>query len=143
MDRRATIRNAAAAGTLALCGLAVPAHATGQTATTLYAESVTGHANIVHEDGTFDYWLAGPVAARLTSGGLPLQGKLITFTVRGQTLCLDVTSASGYADCSIKQLVGFSADLVLGQGYQAAFAGDDIYAPSSATGPFTDLNVGP
>lgn len=70
-----------------------------------------------------------PSATLTDTRGAPLAGRSITFTQRPPTggevvLCSAVTDAHGIASCE--------ADASLG--YGASFAGDDLYAPSSASG---------
>lgn len=70
------------------------------------------------------------VSATLTANGVGLAGETITFTAGGQTICTATTDAGGNARCGA--LAG-AIQVILGGGYQAAFAGDPAYRPSSAT----------
>lgn len=69
------------------------------------------------------------VSAKLTQDGVPVKGKLVTFTVPGITLCSAKTNAAGVATCSIG---GFRAAAILYHGgYTATFAGDKATARAS------------
>lgn len=70
------------------------------------------------------------VSATLTANGVGLAGETITFTAGGQTICTATTDAAGNARCGV--LAGV-IPVILRGGYQAAFAGDPAYKPSSAT----------
>ncbi len=65
-----------------------------------------------------------------TSGGLPLAGRTVTFTVSGRTVCSATTDEDGQARCTRFGFI-FSADT-----YTATFAGNDEYQPATATGQF-------
>jgi hypothetical protein len=143
MDKVASVRTAAVVAALA-CSFAVSASGASELlATKLHAESVTGHAVVLQGSTLLDYWASGPVAGRLTSDGASLEGKAVRFSVDGTEICVDVTSASGYAGCTMEQTLAAAALIVAADGYEASFAGDDTYGPSSAAGPLTDINGGP
>src|SRR5260370_11464359 len=71
------------------------------------------------------------VQAQLTSGGAPVAGKSVNFTI-GSQVCSGVTNASGFASCPItpNQPAG---SLTL----TATFTSDSSFAGSSASAPFT------
>lgn len=76
--------------------------------------------------------------ATLTSGGAPLIGKQIIFTVNGSPICgvtpaCPTTNAFGIATLSNINLPGISAGTFAGA-IQANFAGDANFAPASNTG---------
>jgi hypothetical protein len=74
------------------------------------------------------------VSARLTSGGEPVPGQLITFTAGpGVAVCTAVTTGKGIATCEASQQGGVV--IALGQGFfTATFARPDGYRPSHAIG---------
>jgi hypothetical protein len=74
----------------------------------------------------------GVIAAKLTRSdtGAAIAGETITFTSSKTTLCSGVTNNSGVATCSMSPADNL---LALASGYQASFAGDTNYLPSSAT----------
>ena len=82
----------------------------------------------------------GTVSARLTSGGSPVSGRTIVFSVAWLPLCTAVTSTSGVATCGVSSL----AELIvlLAGGYSATFTGDTSYLASSATTPWIALGSG-
>jgi hypothetical protein len=67
-----------------------------------------------------------------TTAGAPLAGRVITFSVGGQTVCTATTNASGYASCG--GLIPGTLLSILGLGYTASFGGDGSYLPGSARG---------
>jgi hypothetical protein len=79
--------------------------------------------------------------ATLSSGGAPLAGKSVTFTVNGTTVCgvapaCPTTNAAGVATLSNVSFAGVSAGIFAGA-IQANFAGDANYAPTGNTGTLT------
>jgi hypothetical protein len=73
--------------------------------------------------------------ARLTRAdtGDPLAGRTITFLVSGQVACTAETDADGVASC--ERSVEGSLAVLLNDGYDAVFAGDEDQAPASGHGP--------
>ena len=86
--------------------------------------------------------LFGGISARLTrtDNGQPIAGQTIVFTAGGATLCTATTDANGTASCN-SLLALLTA--VLNLGYNATFAGNGAYLPSSAHGKLIDLTIGP
>jgi len=75
-------------------------------------------------------------AARLTTGGAPLPGRALRFSVAGTEVCGATTDASGVASC------GGSAAAVqalTALGYTATYAGEPAYLPSGAKGPIVQV----
>lgn len=68
--------------------------------------------------------------ATLTTLGVPLPGRVVTFHVGAQQVCAATTGADGTARCT--NVVGSVLAIVLG--YTARFPGDADYAATSATG---------
>lgn len=114
--------------TLMLAGAAVcaplVAHA-DPIETRLIAGEVIETWNPDADSGALGYEVsAGPMRATLTdAAGDALADKTITFTTYPSGGCTAVTDAQGVATCG--QDLG---------GYEAVFAGDEAYAPSSAAG---------
>ncbi len=79
------------------------------------------------------------LSATLTSGGNPVSGKSISFTLNGNPVGSATTNGAGTATLSGVSLAGINAGSYP-TGVQASFAGDSIYAASSGTGM---LNVSP
>ena len=72
------------------------------------------------------------VAATLTWSAVPLPDRQLEFTTTdGQPLCTASTGPDGRASCDATAGV---LRLVLGQGYQVDFAGDDVFDAASARG---------
>lgn len=71
------------------------------------------------------------VGATLTSGGVPLAGEPIVFSVGGTFLCSAVTSPSGTASCGIGLFQ--ELDVVLSAYYTASFAGDGDFLGSTGS----------
>jgi hypothetical protein len=111
-------------------------------ATRLSAEAVLGHMDVAHGDALYDYWYSG-LSARLTSEGAPLVGKTIRFSVGDTEICVDDTGETGQAFCDEGAYSENAAAIVAAGGYEASFAGDEAFAPSSDVGPLTDWHVGP
>lgn len=76
----------------------------------------------------------GWVAATLTSGGNPLVGRTVDFTIGTLHICSAITNANGYARCAVPNRIEETM-IVLGNHYSASFAGDGTYQASSATTP--------
>lgn len=74
------------------------------------------------------------LTARLTAtDGTPLADKLVSFSVGGSPVCVATTNANGVAACS--GAVNQTLAVLVNLGYDAAFAGDGPYRPSTAHGP--------
>lgn len=75
---------------------------------------------------------------RDTQSGAPLEGKLVEFhatdAVDGSRtlVCSDTTDAAGVAACGTTDNL---ATIARGLGYEATFAGDDVYGPARDTAP--------
>ena len=80
----------------------------------------------------------GRVSATLTSGGSPLAGRLISFSVGGLHLCSAITGTNGTATCSIVPITAELA-VLLSNHYNASFAGDTDYVAANATTPAITL----
>lgn len=82
----------------------------------------------------------GNVSATLTSGGSPVSGRTVAFSVGGLPLCTTVTNSAGVATCG----VSFLPELIvlLAGGYSATFSGDASFLPSSATTAWIALGSG-
>jgi Bacterial Ig domain len=74
----------------------------------------------------------GTVTAHLvrTDTGAALAGRTITFAVGTQPLCTATTDATGQAGCTLS--LAQTIQVLVAHGYDAAFAGDADFAPSSA-----------
>jgi Tol biopolymer transport system component len=74
----------------------------------------------------------GTVAAHLvrTDTGAPLVGRTIAFSVAVQPLCTATTDATGQAGCTLS--LAQTIQVLVAHGYDAAFAGDADFSPSSA-----------
>ena len=72
------------------------------------------------------------VAATLTSASSPVAGRDVSFTLNGSPAGTATTNASGIASVTGVSLIGISPGTYAGA-VSATFAGDDLYAPSSAT----------
>jgi hypothetical protein len=79
------------------------------------------------------------LSAVLTSGGNPVSGKTINFTLNGNPVGNATTNGSGTASLSGVSLTGINAGSYPGA-IQASFAGDSVYAASSGS---STLNVSP
>jgi len=77
------------------------------------------------------------VAATLTSGGSPVSGQTIYFTVGSTALCHAITNAHGYATCVIS---GANESLVTSVNYyKASYSTTTDYTGSTATTPVVTL----
>ena len=76
------------------------------------------------------------LTATLNSGSSPLGGKLITFTLNGNSVGSGVTNASGVATLANASLAGINAGSYL-NGVGASFAADGSYAASSGSNSLT------
>jgi hypothetical protein len=72
------------------------------------------------------------LAARLTDGTAPIEGKEVTFSLRGRSVGIATTDADGVA--TIQTAVAGPAESTV---QSASFSGDDDFAASSVTAPFT------
>ncbi len=79
------------------------------------------------------------LSAVLTSGGNPVSGKTINFSLNGNPVGSATTNGAGTATLPGVSLVGINAGSYPAA-VQASFAGDSVYAASSGTGT---LNVSP
>jgi hypothetical protein len=83
------------------------------------------------------------LSATLTSGGSPVSGRTVGFTLNGTAVCggstgvaCPATNASGVASLAAVSLGGINAG-TYGSGVGASFAGDGGYTASTATGSLT------
>jgi hypothetical protein len=76
------------------------------------------------------------LTATLTSGGNPVSGKTVTFTLNGASVGTATTNSSGVATLSNVSLSGINAGTYAG-GVGASFAGDSSYQSSSGTASLT------
>jgi hypothetical protein len=75
----------------------------------------------------------GALSAQLTApGGLALPGRLVTFSVGGQVLCVGTTSSNGVATCNAG-IPGLLALLLRGLKVTGTFAGSTTHLGSSGT----------
>ena len=81
------------------------------------------------------------LSATLTSGGSPLSGKTITFTINGAVMGSASTNKSGVATLTGVSLAGISAGTYSGA-ITASFAGDTNYGASSGSADLT-ITSGP
>ena len=84
--------------------------------------------------GTFDGTTT--LSATLTSAGLPVVGRTVSFSLNGANQGSASTNGSGVASVSGVSLVGINAGSYA-NAVGASFAGDDTYPPSSGTAPLT------
>ena len=82
----------------------------------------------------------GRVSATLSSGGVPVPGETIVFSLGATRLCTAVTSAVGRATCRL----GLVQELrvLVANRYEATFGGDSDFLPSSASTPAIELGSG-
>ena len=83
---------------------------------------------------------AGTVSAVLVSGGQPVVGANVVFSVIGIPVCEATTNSTGTASCSINILAELIAIIV--NNYTASFAGNAQYGASAASTPVIDLLPG-
>lgn len=69
-------------------------------------------------------------AATLTTGGVAMPGRVVSFVAGSILACSTVTGADGRAACTGPTALGAA---VLNQGYEASFAGDVVYEAASAS----------
>jgi hypothetical protein len=81
------------------------------------------------------------VSATLTSGGNPLGGEPISFSVGKTTLCSASTARNGTASCKLRAKAEIA--VLLGNSYTATFAGDTTHLGSTATTPAILLGTVP
>ena len=72
------------------------------------------------------------LSATLTSNSQPVAGRTINFSSGSTLICSAVTDSTGSAGCDA---VTQAATIIGHGGYEAAFAGDTSYLPSSADSP--------
>jgi uncharacterized delta-60 repeat protein len=77
------------------------------------------------------------LTARLTSGGAPLSGKTVNFSLFGTSAGQAATDANGVATLSNVSLAGITVDRTYPDAVGAAFAGDAVFAAKSGTGTLT------
>jgi hypothetical protein len=80
----------------------------------------------------------GHVSATLTSGGNPVAGRQIVFSVGATHLCTATTAANGTAKCSISLKNEFA--VLFSNHYTATFAGDADYLGASGSTPAIALH---
>jgi hypothetical protein len=74
----------------------------------------------------------GWVSATLTSGGSPVAGRDVDFSVGSLHVCSAITNTNGLARCAVPNRI-LETMIVLGNHYSASFAGDGSYVASTAT----------
>jgi hypothetical protein len=82
----------------------------------------------------------GTLSATITSGGNPVSGKSITFTLNSNGVGSAVTDANGVATLSNVNLDAFALG-TYPSAVSASFAGDTVYSASTATGNLTVYSV--
>jgi hypothetical protein len=82
----------------------------------------------------------GNLSATLTSGGSPVSGRTIVFSISWLPLCTAVTNTAGVATCGISLLPELI--VLIAGGYSATFSGDASYLSSGATTPWIALGSG-
>jgi hypothetical protein len=97
----------------------------------MIATSLVADPAVVSLSGTPKLRL-GTVGARLvrTDTGAALAGRTIVFSVGAQPLCTATTDATGRAGCTLSHTA--TIQMLVAHGYDAAFAGDADFLPSSA-----------
>src|SRR6185437_14201284 len=80
------------------------------------------------------------LSATLTSGGNPVAGKSVDFTLNGNSVGSAITDSNGVANLSNASLAGINGGLYP-TGVGASFAGDSVYAAASATNTLTVLQA--
>jgi len=71
------------------------------------------------------------VSATLTSGGSPVIGVPVSFSVGSKAVCTANTNNSGVATCSLTPMQ--EAAVLKANSYSASFAGNSSYQPSTAS----------
>jgi Tol biopolymer transport system component len=101
------------------------------TAAPMIATSLVADPAVVSLSGTPKLRL-GTVSAHLarTDTGAALAGRTIAFSVGAQPLCSATTDATGRAVCTLPRAA--TSQVLVAGGYDAAFAGDADFSPSSA-----------
>ncbi len=95
--------------------------------------------NVAAASASGTYGGTTSLSATLTSGGNPVSGKTINFTLNSNPVGSSATNGAGTATVSGVSLTGINAGSYPGA-VQASFAGDSTYAASSGT---ATLNVSP
>ena len=80
------------------------------------------------------------VSATLTSGGSPLKGKPISFSVGKTSLCSAATASNGVASCKLSLTAEIA--VLFANSYTATFAGDSGYTGSKASTHAIGLGTG-
>jgi hypothetical protein len=75
----------------------------------------------------------GAFAATLTSGGAPVAGVTVSFSVTGMALCTARTNAAGLATCHVLPSSAKQQAVTAANSYTATFGGSADYSGSSAT----------
>jgi hypothetical protein len=73
----------------------------------------------------------GQLRATLTSGGRPMAGQPVVFTIGAATACTATTDGNGLAICNASSKI---VQLTLAGGYKATYAGNANYQGSTASG---------
>ncbi len=98
----------------------------------VYEKQIPLATNLTTSPITDTYGQTVTLSATLTrtSNGVGLNNKTISFTLNGVVACSGITDSSGIATCT----AALTADVgTYASGVGASFAGDGIYAPSTAT----------
>jgi hypothetical protein len=116
-------------------GQGTSSSSSGQVILTVNSVASTTIAN-VSGVGTYGGTATLTATLTLTSNNSPVSGKLVTFTLNGNSAGSASTDASGVATVSNVSLAGINAGTYAGA-VGARFAGDSTYAESSGTGSLT------
>jgi hypothetical protein len=100
------------------------------------SQGATTNLSAVSGSGVFGG--TATLTSKLTAGGVPLAGRIVTFTLSEggtvQTMGAAITDANGVATLTGVSLAGLNSGTYPGA-VGASFAGDSSYAGSSASGP--------
>ena len=92
--------------------------------------------NLAVASATGTYGCTVNLSATLTSGGNPVSGKTVNFTLNGNAVGSGVRDMSGVAALSGASLTGINSGSYP-TGVAASFAGDSVYAPNGGTNSLT------
>jgi uncharacterized repeat protein (TIGR03803 family) len=104
---------------------------------TIFRVALRTTTQLVVTRATGVYGGTATLSATLTAAASPLSGRDVSFTVNGSPAGTATTDASGVATASDVRLVGLNPG-TYPAAVTATFAGDEVYAPSTAS---TDLIV--
>jgi hypothetical protein len=101
-----------------------------------YTQAAIAGTSLVASSANGTYGGTVNLSATLTSGGLGVSGKTISFSLNGGSVGSATTNASGVATLSGASLSGINVG-AYGTGVSASFAGDSGYGASVATNSLT------